>query len=184
MHRFGGDVGAVIQNDTATPRWALRSAVADSIRDPVNRQITTTPARPSATLPSAQPVRATDPAAKPCHSPTAASMARKTRLTHARARAAPAARSHPASAANTAGAFCADAAQHASSSNSPGPLAGPEFVTKYLTGCIWPFYGRGRKASTTATLADPTKYAGAGFQLSAPGSILDAAGRLVLPRAG
>ncbi len=45
---------------TATARPARRSAVPDTARVPVNRQITITLASPSMTLPSAHPVSATD----------------------------------------------------------------------------------------------------------------------------
>jgi hypothetical protein len=48
---------------------ARRSAVSDSIRDPVNRQTTITLASPSMPLPSAQPTRAIEPAAKPATRP-------------------------------------------------------------------------------------------------------------------
>lgn len=45
--------GANSQNDTATARWADRSAFSDSLREPVNRQITMMLARPSMTEPIA-----------------------------------------------------------------------------------------------------------------------------------
>src|ERR1700694_106373 len=89
--------GAISQNDTATPRWARRSAVSDTVREPVNRHTTMTLARPSTALPSAQPVSAIEPTNNRCHSPTAPSISTQARLTPASHRAHLAARCHPAS---------------------------------------------------------------------------------------
>jgi len=52
--------GAVSQNDSATPSWARRSAVSDSVREPVNRHTTIELARLSAAQPSAHPVSTID----------------------------------------------------------------------------------------------------------------------------
>ncbi|PQM44295.1 hypothetical protein C1Y40_05548 [Mycobacterium talmoniae] len=78
--------------------------MSDRVRAPVNRQITIAPASPSGMLPSAHPVNAMDPAANPCHSPTAPSAATSTRLIQASRRAQRAARCQPASC--TTGAAC------------------------------------------------------------------------------
>ncbi len=66
---FQGHVGGSSQKLTATAFWARRSAVSDMVRDPVNRQMTIMLASASIALPSAQPTRAIEPAAKPAIRP-------------------------------------------------------------------------------------------------------------------
>jgi hypothetical protein len=111
------------QNDTATPRWARRSAVCDRVRDPVNRHTTMTLARPSTALPSAQPVSAIEPAVRPCHSPTAPSMPIQARPIQASARAQRAARCHPASRTTGIASVELDEAQRSSSNDLGGMRA-------------------------------------------------------------
>src|SRR5579884_3753224 len=91
--------GASSQKLTATAFRACSSAVAESVREPVNRQITIALARPSTPEESAQPVSAIDPAAKPAIRPTAPSTVIHARLAHASHRASRAASSHLASGA-------------------------------------------------------------------------------------
>jgi hypothetical protein len=67
--------GASSQKLTATAFCARRSAVSDSIRDPVKRQTTIALASPSMPLPSAQPTSAIEPAAKPAIRPITPSAA-------------------------------------------------------------------------------------------------------------
>src|SRR5271163_1315114 len=75
--------GAVSQNDQATPIWARRSAVGDEVREPENRHATIALASASGKLPSAHPVSAMEPTARPCHSPTTPSVNMAAMLTQA-----------------------------------------------------------------------------------------------------
>jgi hypothetical protein len=72
---------------TATPFCARRSAVYDSVRDPVNCQTMITLASRSMVLSSAQPIRAIDPTAKPAMRPKTASAVIQASDAHASQRA-------------------------------------------------------------------------------------------------
>jgi hypothetical protein len=86
-HRLDGDTGASSQKLIATPRCARRPAGADIMRAPVNRQTTMMLASPSTALPSAQPVKAIDPAVMPATKPTAPSAVIQAREAQASKRA-------------------------------------------------------------------------------------------------
>src|SRR5262249_8863010 len=90
--------GASSQKLTPTAFWALSSAVSDSVRPPLNRQITMTLASPSTAEERAHPTRAIDPALTPAASPTAPSIVIHARLAQASRRVHPAIRSHDPSA--------------------------------------------------------------------------------------
>ena len=66
---FDRDVGGQQPEADRNRLCARRSAVPDSILDPVNRQTTITLASASIALPSAQPTSAIEPAAKPATRP-------------------------------------------------------------------------------------------------------------------
>ena len=87
-----GHVAGQQLETTATAFWAHRSAVSDIVREPVNHQMTITLASASIALPSAQPTRAIEPAAKPAISPATPSAVIHAREAQASQRARRAAR--------------------------------------------------------------------------------------------
>jgi hypothetical protein len=88
------------------------------VREPLKRQITIALASPSGALPSAHPVNAIDPTARPCHSPMAPSLSITTKLSQANRRAHRALRCHPASRVADTGEAWVDPSQQASSPGS------------------------------------------------------------------
>ena len=91
---FERDVGGQQPEADRHGLCARRSAVGDSVREPVKRQTTITLASPSIALPSAQPTKAIEPAAKPAASPTPPSAIIQASDAQASQRAYRAARSH------------------------------------------------------------------------------------------
>ena len=92
------------RNEPATHRCAVRSLVAECVRDPVKRQMIVTDARPSTNDEAAQMIRLNESASSPAVRPTTPSIVIHTSDAHDSRRAPAAALSHPASRSGVAGA--------------------------------------------------------------------------------